>query len=332
MTVLVTGGCGYIGSHLVWMLYERREEVVVIDDLSSGHEWAIPKNITLYKGDVGDACLVSSILKERNVDAVFHFAGSTIVPESTSDPIKYYNNNTFKSLSLIKSCVMHGVKYFIFSSTAAVYGNTKEGRTTEEMVPSPVSPYGSSKLMTEVILKDTSIAHGLNFTALRYFNVAGADPKGRTGQSTKGATHLIKVACEVSLGLRSEIEVFGTDYDTVDGTGVRDYIHVTDLVGAHCDALDRLRAGGGSLIANCGYGTGFSVLDVLRAVERVGGKPVPIKFSPRRPGDAAAVVASVELIRAELPWIPRWNDLDQIVGHALEWEAILRRRGLSRER
>ncbi|MCE1237165.1 MAG: UDP-glucose 4-epimerase GalE [Hyphomicrobiales bacterium] len=323
MTVLVTGGCGYIGSHLVWALADRGEKVVVLDDLSTGFDWAIPPEAELVRGDIGDRALLDTLLETRGVDAIVHFAGSIIVPESVADPLKYYGNNTVKSRELIAAAVRHGVKAFVFSSTAAVYGEPEIVPAPEDARLDPVSPYGSSKLMTEIMLRDVARAHDFRYTALRYFNVAGADPKGRTGQSTKGATHLIKVACEAYLGLRPQIQIFGDDFDTPDGTGVRDYIHVADLADAHVLALDRLRGGAPSLVANCGYGRGFSVLEVLRSVERVTGAALPVLRGPRRAGDPASLVARVDRIHAELDWRPKWDDLDTIVGHALAWEKAL---------
>ena len=326
MTVLVTGGCGYIGSHLVWALADRGETVVVLDDLSTGFDWAIPDDVRLIRGDIGDRDLLDRILGAGEIDAIVHFAGSIIVPESVVDPLKYYFNNTVKSRELMAAAVRHGVKNFVFSSTAAVYGNPTVIPVPEDVPLLPVSPYGSSKAMTEIMLRDTAAAHEFRYAALRYFNVAGADPKGRTGQSTKGATHLIKVACEALLGRRPSIEVFGTDYATPDGTGVRDYIHVTDLAAAHVLALEYLRREKKSLVANCGYGRGFSVLEVLKSVERVGGAPLPVTYGPRRAGDAEAIVARVDKIHAHLDWKPAHADLDTIVGHALVWEETLMRR------
>jgi UDP-glucose 4-epimerase len=326
MTVLVTGGCGYIGSHLVWALHDRAEKVVVLDDLSTGFDWAIPEAAELVRGNIGDRALLDTVLSRGDIDAIVHFAGSIIVPESVTDPLKYYWNNTVKSRELMAAAVRNGVKNFVFSSTAAVYGNPEIIPVPEDVALVPVSPYGSSKLMTEIMLRDTAAAHDFRYAALRYFNVAGADPKGRTGQSTKGATHLIKVACEALLGRRPSIEVFGTDYATPDGTGVRDYIHVADLAEAHVLALSHLRDTKTSLVANCGYGRGFSVLEVLKAVERVGGKPLPVTYGPRRPGDAEAIVARVDKIHAHLDWHPAHADLDTIVGHALAWEETLMRR------
>lgn len=326
MTVLVTGGAGYIGSHMVWALLDAGEEVVVLDRLSTGFEWAVAPEAKLFVGDVADRYLVHDIIREHGVDAIIHFAGSVVVPESIVDPLYYYDNNTSRSRSLIEAAVETGVKNFIFSSTAAVYGTVGSAPVTEDHSQRPESPYGMSKLMTEIILEDVAAAHDFRYTALRYFNVAGADPRGRSGQSTVGATHLVKVACEAALGLRPSMDVFGTDYDTPDGTCIRDYIHVSDLVVAHLAALKRLRAGEGSLIANCGYGRGYSVLEVLESVRRVTGRSLDIRFAERRKGDAAAIVANADRARAELQWIPRYDDLDGIVRTAFEWEASLRRR------
>ncbi len=324
MSVLVTGGAGYIGSHMVWELVDRGEPVVVVDRFSTGFRWAIAPEATVVQGDIGDAALLDRIIGEHAVDAIIHFAGSIVVPESVTDPLAYYLNNTVKSRDLIAAAVRNGVKNFVFSSTAAVYGDPERIPVSEDEPLKPLSPYGTSKLMTEMMLADVAKAHDFRYAALRYFNVAGADPKGRTGQSTKGATHLIKVACETLLGDRPEIQVYGTDYDTPDGTGVRDYIHVSDLIAAHWLALRALRAGGPSLVANCGYAKGFSVLEVLQAVERVGGARLPVKYAPRRPGDSPKVVAQSDRIRAALGWTPQWDDLDTIVGHALAWEKHLR--------
>jgi UDP-glucose 4-epimerase len=330
MTVLVTGGCGYIGSHTVWALVDRGETVVVLDNLSTGFDWAIPPEATLVRGDIGDRDRLDRVIGEHGVEAIVHFAGSIIVPESVTDPLAYYLNNTVKSRELMAAAVRNRVKNFVFSSTAAVYGNPEQIPVPEDVALRPVSPYGSSKLMTEIMLADTARAHDFRYAALRYFNVAGADPRGRTGQSTKGATHLIKVACEAHLGLRPEVQVFGTDYDTPDGTGVRDYIHVSDLAEAHVLALGHLRATGTSLVANCGYGRGFSVLEVLAAVERVTGAKLPVTYGPRRLGDASSIVARVEKIHATLDWHPQWDDLDTIVGHALAWEKSLATRNTPR--
>ncbi len=326
MSVLVTGGAGYIGSHMVWELLDRGERVIVLDRLSTGHNWAVPAEARLVVGDVGDKALLGTVLSSEPVDAIIHFAGSIVVPESVADPLGYYENNTVKSRSLLEVAVRHGVKHFIFSSTAAVYGSPASIPVTEEAPTLPESPYGSSKLMTEIMLRDTAAAHDITYTALRYFNVAGADPLGRTGQSTPGATHLIKVACEVALGKRPLIEVYGTDYPTRDGTCIRDYIHVSDLARAHGLALDRLRAGGANMVANCGYGRGYSVFEVLNAVRDVVGNPLQTRYSARRPGDAQAIIADPSRARRELGWEARYDDLGQIVSHALEWERALGRR------
>ena len=326
MTILVTGGCGYIGSHLVWALADRGEDVIVLDDLSTGFEWAIPPEAKLVRGDIGNAELLDTLMAKGEIEAIVHFAGSIIVPESVTDPLAYYFNNTVKSRELMAAAVRNGVKNFVFSSTAAVYGNPEIVPAPEDIRLDPVSPYGSSKLMTEIMLRDVSRAHDFNYVALRYFNVAGADPAGRTGQSTKGATHLIKVACEAHLGLRPAVQVFGTDYDTPDGTGVRDYIHVSDLADAHVQALLHLRREKTSLVANCGYGKGFSVLEVLSAVERVTGEKLPVTYGPRRLGDASSIVARVDRIHQHLDWTPAWDDLDTIVSHALAWEKALMKR------
>ncbi len=326
MAVLVTGGAGYIGSHMVWELLDHGEEVVVLDRLSTGFDWAVPDAAELVVGDIADQPLVEDIMERRGVDAVIHFAGSIIVPESVSDPLGYYFNNTVKSRALIESAVRRGVKHFIFSSTAAVYGTPRTNPVSEDETLDPESPYGRSKLMTEMMLRDAAAAHDLSYTALRYFNVSGADPRLRTGQSTKGATHLIKVACETASGKRQQIEIFGTDYPTHDGTCVRDYIHVSDLVNAHYLALKRLRGGGDSLIANCGYGRGYSVLEVIDTVKRVSGKDFRVVESARRPGDPVAIVASAERCQATLGWQPAHDNLEEIVGHALAWEEALARR------
>jgi UDP-glucose 4-epimerase len=320
MSVLVTGGAGYIGSHMVLELLDAGEKVVVVDNLSTGFRWAVAPGADLVIGDIADMDLVKRTIKAHNVTAIIHFAGSIVVPESVADPLGYYLNNTVKSRGLIQAAVETGVKNFIFSSTAAVYGNPKENPVTETALPAPMSPYGSSKLMTEIMLADAAIAHDFRYVALRYFNVAGADPAGRSGQSTPKATHLIKVACETALGKRGSMEVFGTDYPTHDGTCIRDYIHVKDLARAHMSALDHLRKGGASNIYNCGYSKGFSVHDVIAAVKRVSGVDFKVKLSPRRAGDPAAIVAASAKIRNELGWVPKHDDLDTIVAQALAWE------------
>jgi len=323
MTVLVTGGAGYIGSHMVWELLDHGEDVVVLDRLSTGFDWAVAEAAELVVGDIADQELVEDIVKRHSVDSIIHFAGSIIVPESVADPLGYYLNNTVKSRALIESAVRTGVKNFIFSSTAAVYGTPEESPVNEQAPLRPESPYGTSKLMTEIMLRDTAAAHDFRYTALRYFNVSGADPQMRTGQSTKGATHLIKVACETATGKRPSMDVFGTDYETRDGTCERDYIHVSDLVNAHYLALKRLRDGGDSMVANCGYGRGSTVLEVIEAVKRVSGVDFPVVMSGRRPGDAVAIVSRPDLCKAELGWVPRCNDLELIISHALEWEKQL---------
>ncbi|RWM74275.1 MAG: UDP-glucose 4-epimerase GalE [Mesorhizobium sp.] len=323
MTVLVTGGAGYIGSHMVWELLDAGDSVVVLDRLSTGFEWAVAPEAKLVVGDVADKELVGSIIRDNHVDAIIHFAGSIVVPESVADPLGYYENNTCKTRTLIETAVSEGVPNFIFSSTAAVYGGAGLEPVREDARLAPESPYGLSKLMSEWMLRDAAIAYGLRYTALRYFNVAGADPKGRTGQSTPGATHLIKVAAETALGKRPFMQVFGTDYPTPDGTCMRDYIHVSDLATAHRLALERLRAGGTSLVANCGYSHGYSVLEVIDSVRRVFGHDFDVRIGERRAGDAAAVVANSELARSELGWTPQHDDLDRIVADALAWERIL---------
>lgn len=323
MTILVTGGAGYIGSHMVLALLDAGERVVVVDNLSTGFRSAVPAAATLVEGNVGDQALVSRVIADHGVRAIIHFAGSIVVPDSVSDPLGYYLNNTSNSRTLIEAAVKGSVKKFIFSSTAAVYGNPTEIPVKEETALKPVSPYGTSKLMTEWMLADTAVAHDFNYVALRYFNVAGADPQGRTGQSTPRATHLIKVACETALGKRASMDVFGTDYPTADGTCVRDYIHVSDLVAAHVAALHYLDGGGTSDIFNCGYSSGYSVLEVIEAVKRASGGPFPVNLGPRRPGDAEAIVADSSKIRSRLGWRPTLADLDLIVTHALAWERSL---------
>jgi UDP-glucose 4-epimerase len=320
MTILVTGGAGYIGSHMVHALVDAGEPVVVLDNLSTGFAWALPKGVPLVVGETGDQSTVAALIAEHDVDAIVHFAASIVVPDSVADPLGYYRNNTVNSRALMETAIRSGVRHFIFSSTAAVYGNPLRNPIDEDDVTMPMSPYGSSKLMTEIMLRDAAAAHGLRYLILRYFNVAGADPRMRTGQSTKGATHLIKVAVETALGLRPQIEVFGTDYETPDGTCIRDYIHVADLVRAHSDALRHLRDGGASVTLNCGYGRGFSVLEVLDTVKRASGVDFKVVTSGRRPGDPAAIVADSRRIRALLGWTPQFDDLETIVAHALKWE------------
>ncbi|QQN72956.1 UDP-glucose 4-epimerase GalE [Croceicoccus sp. YJ47] len=322
--VLVTGGAGYIGSHAVLALLDKGWDVAVIDDLSTGFRWAIPDEVAFYQGDIADAELLSRIFAEQGTRAIMHFAGSIIVPESVSDPLKYYDNNTVKGRALIAAAVEHGVPHMIFSSTATVYGEPDLKPLQEDLPLSPVNPYGMSKLMTERILADCSRAYDLNHCVLRYFNVAGADPDARSGQSSIGATHLIKVAVESALGKRGPVGVFGTDYPTPDGTGVRDYIHVSDLADAHVLALEALIAQPErSLTMNVGYGRGFSVLEVLDAVDRVVGQPVPRVMEGRRAGDVPSLVSDNSRIMDTVPWQPRHDDLETIIGHALQWEKRL---------
>jgi UDP-glucose 4-epimerase len=323
MAVLVTGGAGYIGSHVVYALLDAGERVVVLDNLSTGFDWAVPAATPLVVGGSGDQTLVGRIIGDHDVDAIIHFAASIVVPDSVRDPLGYYRNNTVNARALIECAIEHGVRHFIFSSTAAVYGNPVEIPVREDAPTMPISPYGWSKLMTEIMLRDASRAHGLSYAILRYFNVAGADPQGRTGQSTAGATHLIKVAVETALGLRDELDVFGTDYPTTDGTCIRDYIHVADLVLAHLAALRALRSGAPSTTLNCGYGHGFSVREVIDAVKRVSGVDFRVKNAPRRAGDAAMVVADTAQIRNALAWRPQYDDLAMIVRDALAWERKL---------
>jgi UDP-glucose 4-epimerase len=323
MTVLVTGGAGYIGSQMVLELLDAGEEVIVLDDLSTGFRSAVPDAARLVVGDVGDQGLVRLIFSDNMIDAIIHFAGSIVVPDSVSDPLSYYLNNTCKSRNLIACAVDAQIKYFIFSSTAAVYGLAERIAINEDTPLAPISPYGTSKLMTEIMLRDTANAHDLRYLALRYFNVAGADPQGRSGQSTRAATHLIKVAAQTALGERPYLEVFGNDYPTPDGTGIRDYIHVKDLASAHLAALAYLRAGGKSEVLNCGYGRGFSVLEVIASMRRAAKSDFPVRVGPRRVGDPDRVVAKADRIREVLGWRPKLNDLDTIVDHALAWERQL---------
>lgn len=322
--VLVTGGAGYIGSHAVLALRDAGWPVAVIDNLTTGFRFAVPDDVAFYEGDIEDGALIARIIGECGIGAIMHFAGSIVVPESVENPLKYYHNNTVKSRALIDAAVTGGVRHFIFSSTAATYGVPEVSPVTETTAQRPINPYGWSKLMTEQMLADTAFAHDINYCALRYFNVAGADPQARTGQSTAGATHLIKVAVEAALGKRDSVAVFGTDYDTPDGTGVRDYIHVSDLAAAHVLALQALiEQPERSLTMNCGYGRGFSVLEVLDAVDRVTNLTINRTLEPRRAGDPASLISDPSRIRATVPWVPQYADLDTIIGHALQWERKL---------
>ena len=323
-TVLVTGGAGYIGSHAVLALRDAGWPVAVIDNLVTGFRWAVPDGVPFYEGNIADCDLVAKIINEQRIGAIMHFAGSVVVPESVENPLKYYDNNSSKSRSLIASAVTGGVKHFIFSSTAATYGIPETSPVSEDTPQVPINPYGMSKLMTEHMLRDVSAAHDINFCALRYFNVAGADPEGRTGQSTAGATHLIKVAVEAALGKRDSVAVFGTDYHTPDGTGVRDYIHVSDLAAAHVLALEALISEPErNHLLNCGYGRGFSVLEVLDAVDRVTNMKLKRQMEARRVGDPDSLISDNRAIMERFPWQPRYADLDQIVSHALAWERKL---------
>jgi UDP-glucose 4-epimerase len=327
-TVLVTGGAGYIGSHAVLALLDAGWPVVVIDNLTTGFRWAVPEPATFVEGDIADQALLARVIEKHRIGAIMHFAGSIVVPESVEKPLKYYENNTVKSRSLIESAVAGGVRHFIFSSTAATYGIPDEVPVREEARTQPINPYGWSKLMTERMLADTAFAHPINYCALRYFNVAGADPQGRSGQSTAGATHLIKVAVEAAVGKRSHVSVFGTDYRTADGTGIRDYIHVSDLASAHVHALEKLiETPGESYVMNCGYSRGFSVLEVLDSVDRVTNMKIERRMEERRPGDPDALVADNSRILATLPWRPARAELDTIVADALAWERRLAERG-----
>ncbi|KFL47123.1 UDP-glucose 4-epimerase [Sphingobium sp. ba1] len=326
-TILVTGGAGYIGSHAVLALKDAGYGVVVIDNLVTGFRWAVPDDVPFVQGDIADQPLVEATLRNHGITAIMHFAGSVVVPESVENPLKYYHNNSAKTRDLIDSAVRVGVPHFIFSSTAATYGTPDVEAVREDTPQQPINPYGMSKLMTEYMLRDVAAAHPMNFCALRYFNVAGADPQGRTGQSTAGATHLIKVAVEAALGKRESVAIFGTDFATPDGTGVRDYIHVSDLAAAHVLALEALMAEPDhNHLLNCGYGRGFSVLDVLDAVDRATNNPIKRIMAPRRAGDPAALISDNRAILAAFPWQPRYADLDLIVAHALAWERALETR------
>jgi len=323
--ILVLGGAGYIGSHVVIALKAAGHRVSVLDDLSSGFRSAIPHDVDFHEGEIGNEKLLGEVLRVGQFDAIMHFAGSLIVPESVVDPLKYYQDNTCDSVNVIRAAVAAKVSSFVFSSTAAVYGVPTVIPVDEQAETRPVNPYGASKLMVERILADTAAAHSLRFAALRYFNVAGADPDGRAGQSTEGATHLIKIVAEHLAGRRGAVKIFGSDFETRDGTGVRDYIHVTDLADVHVKALEHLLSGGDNLVANCGYGHGFSVREVITAAEKVSGRRIMTEDAPRRLGDPAELVADAAFARKVLGWTPRFNDLDLIISHALRWESSLDR-------
>jgi UDP-glucose 4-epimerase len=323
MAVLVTGGAGYIGGHMVLALLDAGEKVVVLDDLSTGFRWAVPEAAEFILGDFGDPALIDSILARGDIDAIAHFAAKIVVPESVTNPLLYYENNTAKARVLLDSAVRNHVPHFIFSSTAAVYGEPAANPIFETAALAPINPYGRSKLMVEWMLEDVAKAHPLRFVALRYFNVAGADPKGRLGQSTPQATHLIKVAVQAALGHRDGLDVFGVDYPTRDGSCIRDYIQVTDLIEAHLLALRHLRKGGDSLICNCGYGQGFSVLEVIDVVKRISGVDFKVRIGARRAGDPAALVAGADRVKDALGWMPKFDDLATIVRQALDWERRL---------
>ena len=323
MAVLVTGGAGYIGSHMALRLCDGGEEVVVLDNLTTGFDWAVDPRATIVLGDAGDIDFVSKVIAEHGIDEIVHFAGSIVVPESVVDPLKYYRNNTQTSRSLLEAAVKGGVERFIFSSTAAVYGMTGLEPVEETTPLAPMSPYGRSKLMTEWMLADIAAAHPIKYGVLRYFNVAGADPQKRSGQSTPLATHLIKVAAQTALGQRQKMDIFGTDYPTPDGTCVRDYIHVTDLIEAHALLLGQLRRGGASMTLNCAYGQGFSVRQVIDTVKAVSGVDFRVDEGPRRAGDPASITATGERVRSVLGWVPRHDSLTEMVSSALEWEKYL---------
>jgi UDP-glucose 4-epimerase len=323
MTVLVTGGAGYIGSHMVLALAEAGESVVVIDNLSTGFSTSLPEGVPLFIGDAADENLVEGVIAAHGVESIVHFAGSVVVPDSMRDPLAYYRNNTTTTRSLLNAAVKCGVNRFIFSSTAAVYGNPERMPVTEDAPTRPLSPYGSSKLMTEIMLHDVAAAHGMNYVVLRYFNVAGADPLARIGLATAGATHLLKIAVEAATGQRAKIDVYGTDYPTPDGSCIRDFIHVSDLAQAHRAALSYLRAGGASTTLNCGYGRGYSVLETIEAVRRVSGRNFAVQTAPRRPGDIMTMIADTGRIAATLDWVPQYADLETIAAHALAWEEKL---------
>jgi UDP-glucose 4-epimerase len=323
MSILVTGGAGYIGSHVALSLLDAGEKIVVLDNCSTGFRALVPARAEFVDGNVGDPELVEGVLRNFKIKSVIHLAASVVVPESVADPLSYYLNNTVRTRTLIEACVKTGVQNFVFSSTAAVYGNPKKIPVAEDAELMPMSPYGASKMMSERILQDASAAHGMNYMILRYFNVAGADPKTRAGQSTKNATHLIKVAVETACGKRPSMRIFGTSFDTPDGTCIRDYIHVADLADFHLAALTHLQSGGGNRILNCGYGRGFSVREVIKAVEKVSGKKLKIEEAPPRAGDPARIVADCTAMKKQLKVVPRFDNLETIVEHALAWEKSL---------
>jgi UDP-glucose 4-epimerase len=323
MTVLVTGGAGYIGSHMVRALADAGERVVVVDNLSTGFSAFLPEGVPLFIGDAGDESLVEGVIARHRVESIIHFAGSVVVPDSMRDPLGYYRNNTMTTQGLLKAAVRTGVSRFIFSSTAAVYGNPDQVPVPEHAPTRPLSPYGSSKLMTEIMLHDVASAHGVSYVVLRYFNVAGADPQARMGLATVGATHLLKIAVEAATGQRAKIDVFGTDYPTPDGSCIRDFIHVSDLAQAHRAALSYLHGGGASVTLNCGYGRGYSVLETIEAVRHVSGRNFAVQYAPRRPGDIMTMVADTSRIRATLDWTPQYDGLETIARHALAWEEKL---------
>lgn len=328
MKVLVTGGAGYIGSHVVKQLGEQGHDIVVVDNLSTGHEWAITSG-RLEKGDLADVDFLERVFSTHQFEAVLHFAASIVVPESVENPLKYYSNNTRNTLNLLTVMNRHRIPYLVFSSTAAVYGMPEVAEIEEETPLQPINPYGASKMFSERMIRDLAAASNLNFTILRYFNVAGADLQSRIGQATPEATHLIKVACECVQGVRSGMKIFGTDYETRDGTCIRDYIHVDDLASAHVMALDHMKNGGGSNTFNCGYGRGFTVREVIETVKRISGKDFPVVEDERRAGDPASLTARNDRIRAVLGWQPQYDDLDVIVKSALDWEGEWQKRKAS---